>query len=152
MSALDGDWQRQTDLLVTQYASIEDCAADSAERGADVAWVGLASFILQGELAFGRVLGLACLLFPQRLLVQHTYHIGNIVPSDRFNLTPSQLFAFGFRRVLQYKYADALFCVYEYKLSDYKHAPDWLKSRFWANPERFNNMNLNNPGASLELH
>jgi len=26
---------------------------------------------------------------------------------------------------------------YEYRLSHYKQAPDWLNARFWANPERF---------------
>lgn len=26
---------------------------------------------------------------------------------------------------------------YEYRLSQYKAAPDWLNARFWANPERF---------------
>jgi len=32
---------------------------------------------------------------------------------------------------------------YEYRLSEYKRAPDWLNARFWANPERFSLLDVN---------
>ncbi|MFK7890129.1 MAG: DUF6231 family protein [Granulosicoccus sp.] len=76
------------------------------------------------------LLGKAIRLFPFRLLVccQHSE------PAD------VSFFALGFRRLSTTACQSGNNGVrrwYEFRISDYKQAPDWLNARFWANPERF---------------
>ena len=79
-------------------------------------------------------LGRAIRAFPHRVLL-HCH-----ISSDKTPFTDNTFFAFGFKslHVMQ----DEGMCEghtrwYEYRLSDYKSAPDWLNARFWANPDRF---------------
>ena len=78
-----------------------------------------------------RRLGTACRRFPGRVIVWQRDAEGHApLPATRF-------FAHGFRRLLVDDEGDVRHAVYEYRLADYKRAPDWLNARFWANPERF---------------
>ena len=80
-------------------------------------------------------LGRAIRAFPHRVLLHcHT-------PPDKPPPANETFYAFGFRSlpVMQDETGhDGHTHWYEYRLSDYKSAPDWLNARFWANPERFN--------------
>lgn len=51
----------------------------------------------------------------------------------------SRFYAFGFRQLRLGRQLETTVRErwYEYRLSEYKRAPDWLNARFWANPERF---------------
>jgi len=76
-------------------------------------------------------LGSACRRFPGRVVVwQRDGDAHPPLPATRF-------FAHGFRRLLCDEHQGVRHAVYEYRLADYKRAPDWLNARFWANPERF---------------
>ncbi|MBX2879811.1 MAG: hypothetical protein KTR32_07760 [Granulosicoccus sp.] len=79
-------------------------------------------------------LGQAIRLFPDHLLV--TCCDPSLSPS----LTDEQFFAFGFRRLgaaPEPSNSSGRPCWYEYRMREYKSAPDWLNARYWANPERF---------------
>lgn len=85
-----------------------------------------------GELALR--LGRAVRAFPHRVLL-HIHTPPNTPPPAN-----ETFYAFGFRvlPVMQDKsMQDGHTYWYEYRLSNYKSAPDWLNARFWANPERF---------------
>jgi len=70
-------------------------------------------------------LGQAVRRFPDRLIIS----VETNEPDD------AAFFAFGFRRLqLGDQRSIRLF---EYCLSEYKQAPDWLNARYWANPERY---------------
>ncbi len=72
-----------------------------------------------------QTLGDACRLFPHQLLVQ----LQALPP----NWSPDPLYAFGLRRVE----SPGESAVFEFRLSEYKAPPAWLNARYWANPERF---------------
>ena len=79
-------------------------------------------------------LGRAIRAFPHRVLLHC-----NTTP-DTPPLTNDTFFAFGFKAlpVMQDESVQGGHTQwYEYRLSDYKSAPDWLNARFWANPDRF---------------
>lgn len=79
-----------------------------------------------------QLLGSACRASPNLLLVeQTTTHLNEDLLSDE------HFFAFGFRVLEKSANSDRKRALYAYSLSNYKPAPDWLNSRFWANPERF---------------
>ena len=120
----------QGECTCTVFATVDECvAAPLAERQADMALLTMPG----NSSSIDTTLGLACRLFPQRLLV-HVGENGLQLPARRF-------FALGFRRlstgVRQKAGAEFSDTLYEYRLSDYKQPPAWLNSRFWANPERF---------------
>lgn len=87
-------------------------------------------------------LGRALRSFPHRVLLHC------VTASDDVLLSDNVFFAFGFRKVLHVP-PSALpsdspaemqgqeIRWFEYRLSSYKPAPDWLNARFWANPERY---------------
>ncbi len=54
--------------------------------------------------------------------------------NSNLNLT-----SMGFSRMTLelFQYQDALFELWQFNLFDYKQVPDWLNSRFWANPEHW---------------
>lgn len=81
--------------------------------------------------ALSQRIGAACRASPERLLVWQIDDLGgDRVPAEVF-------FSFGFRRVLECIEDGRHHVVHEYRLAEYKSPPDWLNSRFWANPERF---------------
>ena len=79
------------------------------------------------------LLGKAVRACPHRVIVRCSTQPGESVNEAVF-------FALGFTRLpvtdtaLSASDSSSWF---EYRLSQYKAAPDWLNSRFWANPERF---------------
>lgn len=80
-------------------------------------------------LQLNEALGCAVRLFPNQL----------IVCLEDFALSEQVLFAFGFRRLNVVNGANSSGKTrwFEYRLSTYKSSPDWLNARFWANPDRF---------------
>ena len=107
------------------------------------------------------LLGNACRRYPDYLLVEHLVDppadppadpgveppgdVTGVAPDDVATdagpvLSAARFFAFGFRRIVRSEPAigPGERCTwYEFRLSHYKSAPDWLNARFWANPERF---------------
>ena len=81
-----------------------------------------------------QLLGRAALGFPSRVLVYCEQTVESASEIDQL------FFSLGFRR-LPFKVdtddQEDTLCWFEYRLSQYKSAPDWLNKRFWANPERF---------------
>lgn len=75
------------------------------------------------------LMGRAVRAFPHRLIV---YTLVNQTSDALF-------YSFGFKKlnVLQGAESAQHYQWYEFRLSHYKPQPDWLNSRFWANPERF---------------
>lgn len=49
----------------------------------------------------------------------------------------SDFLGLGFRRAEQAKSLASDYWVYRYNIYDYKITPDWLNSRYWANPEQW---------------
>lgn len=49
----------------------------------------------------------------------------------------ADLLAFGLRLLAHYSEGADSYHLYYFDLYDYKTIPDWLNSRFWANPERW---------------
>jgi len=79
-------------------------------------------------------LGRAIRAFPHRVLL----HCRTSPAST--SLSNEMFYAFGFRvlPVIQDENPGQDHTRwFEYRLSSYKSAPDWLNARFWANPERF---------------
>ena len=81
-----------------------------------------------------QLLGRATLGFPHRVLAH----------CRQTESTASEIshlfFSLGFRRLpftMEMGDSGDTLCWFEYRLSQYKSAPDWLNARFWANPERF---------------
>lgn len=86
---------------------------------------------VEDDSALARLLGEACRRSPARLIAW-------LVATPGVEPVPDTgLFAFGFRRVFDCHEEGCHHSVYEFTLSGYKAPPDWLNSRFWANPERF---------------
>ena len=52
-------------------------------------------------------------------------------------ILPQDLVALGFTCIRQRKCKDHDFHLFRFSLYNYKHTPDWLNSRFWANPEHW---------------
>ncbi|GAB3685727.1 DUF6231 family protein [Salinisphaera aquimarina] len=49
----------------------------------------------------------------------------------------SDFIALGFRRSANSRYIAPGWAIYRYDIHDYKTTPGWLNSRYWANPERW---------------
>lgn len=49
----------------------------------------------------------------------------------------SEFLGLGFRRLASARTLQSRYWIYRYDIRDYKITPDWLNSRFWANPERW---------------
>lgn len=73
----------------------------------------------------------------------HAHHLFLLVPigqaeADQRSLwMPGDLLALGMTRVGQYSCGAAQFQLYHFALETYKQVPDWLNSKYWAHPERF---------------
>lgn len=50
----------------------------------------------------------------------------------------SLLRALGFTQLIDKTTHDADFALWQFNILTYKHIPDWLNSKFWANPENWN--------------
>ncbi|QKT04797.1 hypothetical protein HUS23_13740 [Ectothiorhodospiraceae bacterium 2226] len=49
----------------------------------------------------------------------------------------NDLLAFGMTLMARYQVAQGPLALYHFNLADYKTTPDWLNSRYWAHPERW---------------
>lgn len=77
---------------------------------------------------------------PDEILGQavRQFPVGLLVHTLRSSPVDAAFFAFGFRRLNVIVNSPlGTHRWYEFSLSDYKQAPDWLNARFWANPERY---------------
>ena len=80
-------------------------------------------------------LGPICQRFPNQVLIELQHDPDDKTAALNFR---QACFAMGFRQALHAVSDGAEYQLYEYRLKNYKQVPDWLNSRFWANPERFN--------------
>lgn len=48
-----------------------------------------------------------------------------------------ELLAYGLRRARRYSVEGRPLCLYHYDIYDYKLTPDWLNTRHWSNPNRW---------------
>ncbi|MFK7861863.1 MAG: DUF6231 family protein [Granulosicoccus sp.] len=86
------------------------------------------------EAQFERRLGRAVRACPHRVLLHCATTKANPGRADE------EFFAFGFRKLPVVQDAGRAHTTtkwFEYRLSQYKPAPDWLNAQFWANPERY---------------
>lgn len=115
------------DVPADTVADSSDAVQDSpASRGTADSSANADSNVDQPRsTALTTCLGEAVRRFPERLII--------CVEADQPD--DAAFFAFGFRR-LQLAEASSI-RLYEYCLSEYKQAPAWLNSRYWAHPERF---------------
>lgn len=49
----------------------------------------------------------------------------------------AEFLGLGFRRVAEARTLSSRYWIYRYDIYDYKITPDWLNSRYWANPEQW---------------
>ncbi|MEE9333601.1 MAG: DUF6231 family protein [Granulosicoccaceae bacterium] len=81
------------------------------------------------------LLGTVCQRFPNQVLIELQHDINDKTAALEFRQV---CFAMGFRLALRSASDGSEYQLYEYRLKNYKQAPDWLNSRFWAHPERYN--------------
>lgn len=73
----------------------------------------------------------------------HAHHLLLLVPigeagqGQQSSWAPGDLLALGMSRVGCYNSATARYYLYHFALETYKQAPDWLNSKYWAHPERY---------------
>ena len=75
----------------------------------------------------------------------HAVHFFLIIPYGsqwntegvRSNWSLKELIACGFHQHRHYGEAGKQLYMYRFELSDYKTTPDWLNSKYWANPDLF---------------
>lgn len=79
-------------------------------------------------------IGTVCQRFPEQVLIELQHSANDKSAAQAFHL---DCFSLGFRHALQSAHDGTEYQLYEYRLKNYKQAPDWLNSRFWAHPERF---------------
>ena len=133
-----GSLDRSVDSVRVRYlsslAEAETTAADHRDSGDSEPDVPITLILqLEGDKHLAQqLLGRAALGFPYRVLVHCQQTIKSASEIDQL------FFSLGFRRLpLNMKDQGDTLCWFEYRLSQYKSAPDWLNARFWANPERF---------------
>ncbi|MGI8739448.1 MAG: DUF6231 family protein [Gammaproteobacteria bacterium] len=66
-----------------------------------------------------------------------TVAIGATWPQSISHWRNEELIAYGLRQVRHYTIEGKPLNLYHYDIYDYKLTPDWLNSRYWANPERW---------------
>lgn len=104
------------------------------ERSPTNALISLVLQLENTEQHVQQLLGRAVRAFPHRVLV----HVQQ--SADLIHVWDASFFALGFRRLAlgrDSNHSHQSLSWFEYRLSHYKSEPDWLNSRFWANPERF---------------
>ncbi len=79
-------------------------------------------------------IGTFCRRFPDQVLIELQHSEKDKAAAQAFHL---DCFALGFRHAQHSVHDGMEYQLYEYRLKNYKQAPDWLNSRFWAHPERF---------------
>lgn len=73
----------------------------------------------------------------------HAHHLFLLVPIGPVETgqcsiwVPGDLLALGMSRVGQYSSGAGRYQLYHFALETYKQVPDWLNSKYWAHPERF---------------
>jgi hypothetical protein len=73
----------------------------------------------------------------------HAHHLFLLVPIGEVETgqqsvwAPGDLLALGMTRVGQYSCGTGQYQLYHFALETYKQVPDWLNSKYWAHPERF---------------
>jgi len=69
----------------------------------------------------------------RRLLV--AVPVGGERPGHRSHWEMADLLAYGLVQVGEYRRGDGMVHLYGFDIATYKVTPDWLNSRYWANPE-----------------
>lgn len=71
----------------------------------------------------------------------HAREVIAVVPLDCDDFTSvwqeTDLLGMGMKRQARYSRQARDYAIYAFSLKNYKPAPDWLNSRFWANPELY---------------
>lgn len=124
--------QLLADASTHSYADISGCL-DAAER---LQSASILMMIRTDSIdTLPNLLGTICQRFPSQVLIELQHEVTDKTAEQAFRQV---CFATGFRRAL-HSVSDATeYQLYEYRLKNYKQAPEWLNSRFWAHPERFN--------------
>lgn len=126
-------------VSVRQLASLEEAEqhvmhTQSDNELSDQATRALVLQFNPDDAQFEQCLGRAIRAFPHRVLLHCTTTRADPGRGD------DAFFAFGFRKLaIEQDESPSGRTVkwFEYRLSQYKPAPDWLNAQFWANPERF---------------
>jgi hypothetical protein len=130
-----GDYLRDCADCVFAQLAAEQALDSLAERGRYD--LGLISHTLehlpkdQASQLIARLRDVHC----RRLLV--VVPIGDRWQQHRSRWYATDLLGFGFVRVSDYQTNDKPVQVYAFDIDTYKTVPDWLNSRYWANPELF---------------
>lgn len=120
--------------LLSRSGTSTETSASHAPEGVPPGPVSLVLQLDANSPHLQEALGQAVRSFPHRVLVHIRMTGVHSAPDD------DVLFALGFRRLVvvpDSQSPDARVRWFEYRLSEYKHSPEWLNARFWANPERF---------------
>ncbi len=121
-----------TDTTVRPYDDLAHCLdANTGTQSASVL------MMIQTDAidTLPKQLGALCQRFPNQVLIELQHEQEDKPAAHEFR---QACFALGFRQALHSVSDGTEYQLYEYRLKNYKQAPDWLNSRFWANPERFN--------------
>ena len=120
------------DVSTHCYADISGCL-DAAER---LQSASILMMICTDSIdTLPHQLGTICQRFPNQVLIELQHNTSDEAAAQVFRQV---CFAMGFRQALHCVSDTTEYQLYEYRLKNYKQAPDWLNSRFWAHPERFN--------------
>jgi hypothetical protein len=131
-SSADLYWPENRDVLgvVKRFDTLEGALGSvKLDVTVDVSTQVAVLNVGSDDATLSQQLGEAVRAFPNRLVA---YTNSKVVPDTVF-------FAFGFRKlnVVENASTSAENRWFEFRLSHYKQAPDWLNAQFWANPERF---------------
>ena len=120
------------DANVHSYVDIKQCLEVDASRQPSSVLMMIQPDAID---ALPNRLGTICRRFPNQVLIELQHDMNDKTAALDFKQV---CFAMGFRQALHSVSDGSEYQLYEYRLKNYKQAPEWLNSRFWANPERFN--------------
>ena len=85
----------------------------------------------QAEQLIARLRDLLC----ERLII--VLPIGKDWPGHASHWQQTDMLGLGFSRVAKFQYKQHLVHIYAFDIASYKTTPEWLNSKYWANPEMF---------------
>lgn len=124
--------QLLVDVNVRSFADIRQCLEAEASMQPSSVLMMIQTDAID---TLPNLLGTICRRFPNQVLIELRHALNDKTVALDFRQT---CFAMGFRQALHSVSDGSEYQLYEYRLKNYKQAPEWLNSRFWANPERFN--------------
>ena len=74
-------------------------------------------------------------LHSERLII--VLPIGKDWPGHASHWQQTDMLGLGFSRVAKFQYKQHLVHIYAFDIASYKTTPEWLNSKYWANPEMF---------------